>query len=917
MVKNKDFEMHLISQTHWDREWRFSSQEIRAMLVDTMDSLLKIMEQDPDYSYYHLDGQTRLLEEYLEIRPENRKRLEKYIREGRILIGPWYILPEENLITGECLVRNLLLGHKIAEEFGQVMKTGYTPSSFGQVSQMPQILKGFGIDTIIFYHGAPPLVQSEFIWKGPDGEQILAISSPRGGKWCNFTSSVMYPAFWNDDGLGSGKIPSLIRQQSYRLGREESPRAVYYCLTRPHDFSKDELALSLKQFVEDIKKEAKTKYLLCWEGIDIGHIHKILPKMIAESNRSLSGTKIIISSLPKYVNKLKPVLGNLATIKGEMRYPQKDEYASKLYPGIVSARMYLKQINRKIENKIINGAELFSTMAWILGKEYPRALLEKSWKILLTNQFHDSLGGTGVDQIHEDMLSRYKQAELITDDIIRRKLSEISGMIDTSASNDALITVFNSLPYTRNEVITTSLDIPREKGENFSLVTPGGEPVLCQIVSKEKTVTTIQGLYYRIPFPLPVTRIKLHLMADKIPAWGYRCYLIKAGQQSITETTALASDDRVMENSFLRVMINDNGTIKIFDKSSGVSYDNLHYFEDSGETGDPYEHHTPGRDNIVTTLKEKANIKLAVNGPLAATYKITISLTLPESVTPDLMKRSPRKRKCVIESLVTLKKNARRVDIVTQVDNQIKDHRLRVMFPTNIPARFTWAEVPFDVIRRSIRIPDAAGWLEPPSSTQPHLNFIDVSDGKKGLAVINEGLPEYEVLNDKKRTVALTLLRCFAFVVRKTGVRDAQQNGSQCPGIHRFKYALYPHQGHWQKGRVWEQAYQCNLPVETVQSWGHRGGYLPLSMSFFEVSPSGLIVSALKKIERRESVLLRVFNPTTRSLSGKIVCFRKIKKAWLLDLNENRKDILQIKRNGVIALSVKKKEIISLEISLV
>ena len=135
----KNYEFHVISNTHWDREWRYPSQETRTHLVELMDWLLKLLEKYPDYKHYHLDSQTIPLEDYLEIRPEKKELLQKHISGGRILVGPWYTLPEMNTVSGEAIIRNLMRGHKIGSEFGRVMKIGYTPTSYGQISQIAQI----------------------------------------------------------------------------------------------------------------------------------------------------------------------------------------------------------------------------------------------------------------------------------------------------------------------------------------------------------------------------------------------------------------------------------------------------------------------------------------------------------------------------------------------------------------------------------------------------------------------------------------------------------------------------------------------------------------------------------------------------------------------------------------------------------
>jgi len=167
---------HFISNTHWDREWRFSMQRTRHMLVHMMDMLLDIFEKYPQYCSFHLDSQTMPIHDYLEIRPEKKQTIQKLVKEKRLYIGPWFCLPDEYCVSGESLIRNLLLGHKIGKEFGHVTKTGYSPFSWGQISQMPQIYKGFGINFTAFYRGINTLVapRSEIIWEGADGTQVIA-----------------------------------------------------------------------------------------------------------------------------------------------------------------------------------------------------------------------------------------------------------------------------------------------------------------------------------------------------------------------------------------------------------------------------------------------------------------------------------------------------------------------------------------------------------------------------------------------------------------------------------------------------------------------------------------------------------------------------------------------------------------------
>ncbi|HQL93986.1 MAG TPA: hypothetical protein PL005_04865, partial [Candidatus Hydrogenedentes bacterium] len=182
--------IHLISNTHWDREWLYPFQETRLMLVELFDRMLDLFDRVPEYRSFVMDSQAVPVEDYLEIRPENRERIEAAVRSGRLLIGPWYTCPEGFEVNGESLARNLLYGHKTARAFGGVMKVGHTPFSYGQNSQMPQLYAGFGIDTVLFYHGVShDEVSTEFIFEGADGTRALGSQMSSGARY-NFYHNV-------------------------------------------------------------------------------------------------------------------------------------------------------------------------------------------------------------------------------------------------------------------------------------------------------------------------------------------------------------------------------------------------------------------------------------------------------------------------------------------------------------------------------------------------------------------------------------------------------------------------------------------------------------------------------------------------------------------------------------------------------
>jgi mannosylglycerate hydrolase len=157
-------QVHVVPHTHWDREWYKPYPVFRMQLVELLDGLLPQLEADETYAHFQLDGQLAVVDDYLEIRPDERERLGRLNRAGRISMGPWYTLPDEFLVSGETHVRNLRLGIATAEAFGGAMAVGYLPDMFGHVAQMPQILAGFGLADAVVWRGVPAAIDAPAFW---------------------------------------------------------------------------------------------------------------------------------------------------------------------------------------------------------------------------------------------------------------------------------------------------------------------------------------------------------------------------------------------------------------------------------------------------------------------------------------------------------------------------------------------------------------------------------------------------------------------------------------------------------------------------------------------------------------------------------------------------------------------------------
>jgi alpha-mannosidase len=253
--------------------------------------------------------------------------------------------------------------------------------------------------------------------------------------------------------------------------------------------------------------------------------------------------------------------------------------------------------------------------------------------------------------------------------------------------------------------------------------------------------------------------------------------------------------------------------------------------------------------------------------------------------------------------------------VVTRFDNLARDHRLRIAFPTGVRgATQSAAESAFDVVHRDIRVPDGSGWREPPSGCHPHLGFVDVCDGREGLALFNLGIPQYEVRDDDARTLVLTLMRCFA---QKNTVRRAEypdQPGSQCLGPQEFRYALAPHAGDWDQAGLLAESEAFLLPLRVGQAGPNPKGTAPRSLGFLSLSAPELQLAALKRAEDGKSLVVRLWNPTGRAIEAALRVQPAPRRARLLTLAEEPREALK-RRRGAVVFTAGPKQIVTIGLS--
>lgn len=843
---------HIISHTHWDREWYMPYEYHHALLIELMDTLLDTLERDPNFKSFHLDGQTIMLEDYLQVRPEMKDKLEHYIREGRIHIGPWYILQDEFLTSSESNIRNLQIGHRDAKRYGaNISKLGYFPDSFGNMGQAPQILKQADIDVAVFGRGVKPTgfnnevstdaayesPFSEMIWQSPDGSRVIGILF----------------ANWYCNGM---EVPV-----------EEAQALAYW-----------------EQRIPAAEKFASTNHLLFMNGCDHQPIQTDLSKAIETAKRIFPDVEFVHSNFDDYVAAIRDELPeNLKTVEGELRSQRTDGWYTLV--NTASSRVYLKQANAECQTLLEKVAEPLAAFAHHNGKPYPHHLFVYAWKTLMQNHPHDSICGCSVDEVHREMETRFMKAKHMTEMIVNETLNELIPQVKTdvfNAEGAVPFTVFNTAGYERDGVVEVTLELKRRYfSENYP-------PVLARELKAEEvqagavvdaaghvldTEWEDAGVMFGYDLPKDKFRqpyiariIKVRVQAQDIPAFGYKTLAWVPGA-SKEAGKPLVADEFTMENARLKAEVLDNGSLKLTDKKTGHVYDGLNVYEDAGDIGNEYMFHMPKGSTPLTTTAVKAERKVVENTPFRAVIEVTHNWEIPASADEVLeqeqidvigfpARKAQRSTEMVPFKIVTrytLDRDANRVDVAVEMDNQAKDHRVRALFPTGFQADMHLADSIFEVARRN-NIP-AKEWVNP-SNDQHQQAFVSASDNKLGLTIANKGLCEYELSQDMNNTIAVTLLRSSG-ELGDWGYFPTPE--AQCIGLQTAEYAIIPHEGDVVTSGAYAEAYGFAVPFLVRQTDVHEGA-LPTDHSFLQWSGAEVAVSSVKMAEESGDLVARWYN---------------------------------------------------------
>jgi mannosylglycerate hydrolase len=791
----------VVPHTHWDREWYLPLEAFRIRLAYTLDEVADVLEERPEM-YFTLDGQAVILEDYAEHRP-GAGRLRDLLASGRLEAGPAYVQPDEFLVGAESLVRNYLIGGVVCRRHGaEPAPIGYAPDAFGHVAQMPQILRGFGLDNFIFMRG---LGQDATLlwWEAPDGSRVLAVHLRAG-----------YDA-------------------ASSLGREDHHG---HWVTEA-DRWPGEAARRVSELIEQLgpaHARAGAADVLLPNGVDHRRIQRDLPEMLTACEQRIPRTSYRICRYQDYVavRRQLPRL-RLGTVRGEL-------LSGRLHTvtrGVNSTRLELKQHNAAVE-RLLQSSEALAALAALAGAyDDPRPAFELAWRHLLRAQPHDSIAGCSVDQVHRDMRGRLDAAREIADRLGQEALVALGGrgreaIWHYAGAPEATRSIVNVLPWRRRRAIELALPETLRRARSLRA---GTLPVQLVGEGRERRAVVIADL----------------------PAFGAVALELARGESAPPTMPVRASGPRTIDNGRLRVAVADDGSLTLTDLRSGQLWPGLHRFEDQGDRGDEYTFCPLDGELPWTSAGGAAVVHVAEPGPLRAELEVRVRLPLPAALSADRRRRVGHAT-CVAVTRVRLEAGADRVELSTRLANRASDHRLRVRFPdpTADPSAVR-ALSAFAVVRRAARPAGDDTWFEPPPPTHHTAGVVAAG----ALQLMTRGLPECEAipLSGGGVELALTLVRGVGWLSRDDLSTRRGGAGPQVPtpdaqglGERRCEYALRIGDG--------DDAALVRAADDYRFDPADGPGRIDLDGTL-EIEGERFACTALKGAEDGDGVILRVYNP--------------------------------------------------------
>ncbi|HEX2218700.1 MAG TPA: glycosyl hydrolase-related protein [Gemmatimonadales bacterium] len=820
---------HLIPHTHWDREWYLTRAAFVCRLVPALDDLVARLESDPGFRAFLLDGQTVHLGDYLGVRPDMEPRVRALVTRGRLQVGPWYVLADELIPSGESLVRNLLAGRADAGRFGARLDVLYSPDAFGHPAIWPALGAEFGIGWGVLWRGlgGEPVQDGDlFRWRAPDGGEVLLHHlSPDG-----YEAGAALPA-----------DAAKLEQAWPALKAQLAPRA-----RSPH----------LAVFVGADHHAAHPA---------VGRLRDLLAALEPEA-------EVRVSRLDEYFAAAEAEAGHVPVLEGELRWSYGYTWTLQ---GVHATRAPLKRLHAESELSLERMAEPLAALAlWYRGVDR-RPLLAHAWRTLLRSQFHDSIAGCTSDAVAERVALRLGDALTMAGELARASLDALTGNDPDVArdrpdrSSPALV-FFNPAARARSAVVVTELSWFRRD----VLVGPPGQrvPRRRDPPSDREIAAALAGLPHQVlarragaerldsarhyPDQDEVELVRVALATPELGGFG----LIRGGRAD-PPATPVRVGRRRMENGLLEVALDPEGLVRVTDLRTGARHERLLGLESEGDAGDTYSFAPmPGEDLHRATWSA---LRTAAPGPLVGALELRSSLR-SDAVRARLM--------------LSLYAGSPLLRLTIDLENGAGDHRLRLRIPGGARGGIgtTRAGSPFGALwRETLRIDPGKYPRETPVATAPAHRFV-AAVGEHALAVLAPGFFEYEL--EPGGDLLVTLLRCVGQLSREDlPTRPGNAGwpvatpGAQCICRERIQLALAPVRESDLElvaplASLWEDAF---LPPRAI--WLRQATELSPPAIEVRLEGAGLVFSSLKPAEAGgRRLAFRCYNATGAEVEGRL-----------------------------------------------
>jgi alpha-mannosidase len=850
------------ASTHWDREWYRTFQDFQIRLCDLVNQVLDLLEKDEEFLCYTFDGQAVVLDDYLEIFPENEERIRTLVKAGRLVFGPLYNLPDEFLSGGEGLIRNFLIGDEMCRKIGGKMNAGYVPDNFGHISQLPQILRGVGLDTVFFFRGTniETLKKKEFYWIAPDGSSVLG--------------EYMLLGYWSLKSWGDLGVPV-----------EDHFLTAYNTL----------------------KRTSRLGTVLLINGSDHLYQDPDFTKKLKAVRDAFPDLSILNGSIEDYADLAKAAakdVTDLPVIHGELR----DFRYGPDPTSVTSSRSPLKRLLFTTLAEIERYAEPLASMAASFpgGEAYPTGFFRKIWKRMLTSLAHDGVAGCSIDDVMKDIETYIIHARQTARRIVQLKLEALVGRLDTRllGEDEQYLVLYNPHPFPYTGITRQRIAIAKgEPGyKDFRIRDMEGQDIPYELVSVSEDIVT-QEYLYSSKEGKKRTVYEVLFRVEDLPPMGIHPYVVAKSRmldKRLDERyVRLQGSHPVIENQYYRIRVNQDASISVLDRESGKWHENLNCYVGRGEVGDEYQHVSPLFD--LHTFAELRSVAVVNNSPLSQRLRITAEMLIPDGMDKRMIGRGRERKVCRIETDVAIYDGVRRIDIDVVIDNPSSDHILYAKFPTSFKEGRDYSYVSFDeVVRDNTILGFDPGLKSTQSLLKPMQKYAGVKGKDGSLNIAAKGVYEYHTKETPEgMDFYVTLLRSTSYLfhglplswldLQHTTTPVVATAGSKELGKSALKYALFLN-----VDKMAREAETYLYPVwgidvirnEEAEMHVEHDRSTEEGFSFIRIDSEDVILSAMKKPEHGDGVLIRVYNLRNEQVETTIRTLLTLKDCRYCDLLE-------------------------------